>query len=292
MAAILEARDLHKHFARVHAVAGVSFAVQEGRCFGLLGPNGAGKSTTIEMLEGLLKPTSGEVQFRGAPLGKRYRERIGIQFQSTSLQDHLTVRENLEFFGALYPRRAPVDSLIARCRLEEFLDRDSHKISGGQRQRLLLALALVNEPELVFLDEPTTGLDPQARRNFWELVQEIKQSGTTVVLTTHYMEEAYLLCDEIAIVDHGRIIAQGSPAQLLSAHYNDSIIELPLADTQALDGQLAYLRKGDNAEISTSDLDASIARLQSLGIPLARLRIRPRTLEDLFIELTGKELRA
>ncbi len=292
MAAILEARDLSKHFARVRAVDGISFSVQEGRCFGLLGPNGAGKSTTIEMLEGLLEPTAGEALFRGAPLDKRYRERIGIQFQSTALQEHLTVRENLKFFSALYPRHASLQSLITRCRLDEFLDRDSHKISGGQRQRLLLALALVNDPELVFLDEPTTGLDPQARRNFWELVQDIKRSGTTVVMTTHYMEEAYLLCDEIAIVDHGRIIAQGSPADLLSAHYNDSILELPLTDVAGFEDRLPWLSNGDSAEIRTPDIDGTIAQLQSLGVPLARLRIRPRTLEDLFIELTGKELRA
>jgi ABC-2 type transport system ATP-binding protein len=292
MTALLEARDLRKQFARVCAVDGVSFAVDEGRCFGLLGPNGAGKSTTIEMLEGLLRPSGGQVLFRGAPLDRRYRERIGIQFQSTALQDHLTVDENLRFFASLYARRTPLDRLIERCRLEEFLDRDSHKISGGQRQRLLLALALVNDPEVVFLDEPTTGLDPQARRNFWALVQDIKREGTTVVLTTHYMEEAYQLCDAIAIVDHGRIIAQGSPSELLSAHYNDAVLELPLAAVAPVAGRLPILQRGEIAELLTPDIDATILQLQAAGVPLAQLRIRARTLEDLFLALTGKELRA
>ena len=292
MTAILEARDLVKHFPRVRAVDGVSFAVREGSCFGLLGPNGAGKSTTIEMLEGLLKPTSGEVHFRGAPLGRHYRERVGIQFQSTSLQDHLTVRENLRFFGALYPRRADPDQIIARCRLEEFLDRDSLKLSGGQRQRLLLAIALVNDPELLFLDEPTTGLDPQARRNFWELVQDIKRAGKTIVLTTHYMEEAYLLCDEIAIVDHGRIIARGSPEALLAEHFNDSVLQIPAEEAKKLDGALPLIPRGDITEIHTADIDGAITALRAAGASLAGLRIRPRTLEDLFLELTGRELRA
>ena len=221
MATVLEARDLIKQYPRVCAVGGVSFRVEEGSCFGLLGPNGAGKSTTIEMLEGLLSPSSGQVLFRGAPLGSHYRERVGIQFQSTSLQEHLTTRENLQFFSALYPRRRPLPELIALCRLEEFLNRDASKLSGGQRQRLLLAIALVNDPEVLFLDEPTTGLDPQARRNFWDLVQGAKAQGKTIVLTTHYMEEAHLLCDALMIIDHGKIIASGSPTALLAGHFDE-----------------------------------------------------------------------
>ena len=291
MPAVLEVRDLVKHYPGVRAVDGLSFTVQEGSCFGLLGPNGAGKSTTIEMMEGLLKPTSGQVMFRGAPLGGHYRERVGIQFQNTALQEHLTTRENLRFFSALYPKRRPLDELIALCRLEEFLDRDTSKLSGGQRQRLLLAIALVNEPEVLFLDEPTTGLDPQARRNFWDLVQGVKAQGKTIVLTTHYMEEAYLLCEEIAIVDHGKIIARGSPAALLAEHFDDSVLELPLAEAGKLNDGVAWKHKGEVAEIHTPDINGVIARLLAAGASLAQLRIRPRTLEDLFLELTGRELR-
>ena len=288
----LEVRELVKHFKQVKAVNGLSFDVKTGTCFGLLGPNGAGKSTTIEMCEGLLTPTSGSIRYRGEPLGPRYRERVGIQFQSTALQDHLTVIENLRFFSALYPVRRSLDELIALCRLEDFLDRDSRKLSGGQRQRLLLAIALVNDPELLFLDEPTTGLDPQARRNFWDLVRDIKAAGRTIVLTTHYMEEAYLLCDEIVIVDAGQIIARGVPSQLLAEHFNDSVLEVPAAEAPKLAGSaLAGTPKGDTLEIQTPDVNAAVAALLAAGVSLAQLRIRPRTLEDLFIELTGRGLR-
>ncbi|MBL6752159.1 MAG: ABC transporter ATP-binding protein [Nevskia sp.] len=291
MPAVLEVRDLAKHYARVRAVDGISFEVAEGSCFGLLGPNGAGKSTTIEMMEGLLRPTAGQVLFRGAPLGSHYRERVGIQFQTTALQQFLTVRENLAFFSALYPKRRPLDELVALCRLEEFLDRDAGKLSGGQRQRLLLAIALVNDPEVLFLDEPTTGLDPQARRNFWDLVRDIRAQGRTIVMTTHYMEEAYVLCDEIVIVDHGKTIARGSPRALLAEHYDDSVLELPAAEAAKLGGSIPLKDKGDTVEIHTPDVNDAIARLLAAGASLASLRIRPRTLEDLFLELTGRELR-
>jgi len=289
---VLEVRDLVKHFKQVKAVDGLSFEVLAGTCFGLLGPNGAGKSTTIEICEGLLKPTAGTVRYRGEPLGPRYRERVGIQFQSTALQDHLTVIENLRFFSALYPVRRPIEELIALCRLEEFLDRDSKKLSGGQRQRLLLAIALVNDPELLFLDEPTTGLDPQARRNFWDLVTDIKAAGKTIVLTTHYMEEAQRLCDEIVIVDRGRIIARGAPGQLLAEHFNDSVLELPVAEaTRLAAAGWGGVARGDTVEIQTPDVNAAVAALLAQGVSLAQLRIRPRALEDLFIELTGRGLR-
>lgn len=292
MTAVLDVYDLKKHYPKVKAVDGVSFEVAEGRCFGLLGPNGAGKSTTIEMLEGLLRPTSGEVRFRGEALGRHYRERVGIQFQSTALQDFLTVRENLHFFRALYERGSRIEDLIEICRLSEFLDRDSRKLSGGQRQRLLLALALVNDPELIFLDEPTTGLDPQARRNFWELIEDIKRQGKTVVLSTHYMEEAYLLCDEIAIMDRGTLIARGSPSNLLAQHFRDVVIELPEAEVDGRELGLVVHRRNGLAEITTGDVNDTIGRLLGANVSLARLKVRPRTLEDLFLELTGRELRA
>jgi len=205
----LEARHLVKQYPGVTAVNDVSFAVAEGICFGLLGPNGAGKTTTVEIIEGVTKPTSGEVRYYGEPAGDRFREEAGIQFQNTALQDYLTVRETLEMFRDLYDRQADIDEILEACSLTELADRDNRKLSGGQRQRLLLGVALVNRPRLIFLDEPTTGLDPQARRNFWELVQGILAKGATVILTTHYMDEAHVLCDEIAIMDAGRIIAQG-----------------------------------------------------------------------------------
>jgi ABC-2 type transport system ATP-binding protein len=280
----------------VRAVDGVSFAVREGQCFGLLGPNGAGKSTTIEMLEGILEPTAGEIRYRGEPIttggGLAYRQRIGIQFQSTALQDFLTVRENLRFFGRLYAKNKPVEELVDVCRLKEFLDRDASKLSGGQRQRLLLAIALVNDPEFLFLDEPTTGLDPQARRNFWDLVQAIKREGKTILLTTHYMEEAYVLCDEIAIMDHGRIIARGSPQSLLAEHFSDVVVELPVEALPAREWSFTVIRNNGLAEIMTADVNGVLRTLLEAGVSLAQLKVRPRTLEDLFLELTGKELRA
>ena len=292
MASVLKVRELRKFYPKVKAVDGVSFEVEEGQCLGLLGPNGAGKSTTIEMLEGLVKPTSGEILYRGHALDAAYRERVGMQFQHTALQDFLTVRENLDFFRSLYQRTMPLEQLIEACHLEDFLDRDHRKLSGGQRQRMLLAIALVNDPDLVFLDEPTTGLDPQARRNFWDLVQSIKARGTTVVLTTHYMEEAYLLCDDIAIMDHGRVIARGSPQNLLTEHFNDSVLELPSAEIAGRVIDLPLVHKEDRVEILSSDVNAAVRKLLDAGLSLAHLKIRPRTLEDLFLQLTGTELRA
>lgn len=293
MTALLEARQLVKHFRGVKAVDGLDLNVMAGRCLGLLGPNGAGKTTTVELLEGIQEPTSGEIRYRGEPLGARFRQDIGIMFQSTALPDFITARENLRLFGSFYPRRAPVAQLIEDCALGGFIDRDSRKLSGGQRQRLLLALALVNDPVLLFLDEPTTGLDPQARRNFWELVHRIKARGKTLLLTTHYMEEAYHLCDEIAIMDHGRIIAQGTPGALLAHHFDDVVLQLPETDfpDPPLSPALTVIRARESVEILTRDADGAIRELIAHGVSLTRLQIRPRTLEDLFLELTGRELR-
>ena len=227
MTTALEARNLVKQYPGVLAVDGVSFSVPEGTCFGLLGPNGAGKTTTVEIIEGVTRATSGEVYYYGEIAGDRFRQETGIQFQNTALQDHITVQETLEMFQALYERKADLEHVIEQCSLGDLLDRDNRKLSGGQRQRLLLAVALVNQPKLVFLDEPTTGLDPQARRNFWTLVKSIRAEGATIVLTTHYMDEAHVLCDEIAIMDQGKIITQGSPEELLYDKYGDTLINLP-----------------------------------------------------------------
>ena len=293
-AALLEVRDLVKKYPAVTAVDGVSLAVPEGMCFGLLGPNGAGKTTTIEIMEGILGATAGEVRYRGEPLGPRFKEETGILLQKTSLQDFLTVRQSLAMFRGLYAKGLSVDEVIQLCALEKLANRDNRKLSGGQLQRLLLAIALVNDPTLLFLDEPTTGLDPQARRNFWELVQSIKARKKTIILTTHYMDEAELLCDEIAIMDRGRIIAQGAPRRLLREHFAEVLLELPRQEFPEAARQLPLrlIEASDRVEITTDDLDGTLRVLMDARVPLTDLRIRPPNLEDLFLELTGKELRA
>ncbi len=293
MTPVLEVRELVKHYPGVRAVDGVSFTIEAGVCFGLLGPNGAGKTTTVEMMEGVTKPTSGKVLYWGEPLGPRFRAEAGIQFQKTALQEFLTVRETLQLFRRLYPRGRDVDELIRVCALEQVAGRDNRKLSGGQMQRLLLAIALANDPQVLFLDEPTTGLDPQARHNFWDLIRSIKAERKTVLLTTHYMEEAYFLCDIVAIMDRGRIIAEGSPAQLLKEHFEDIVLELPREDFRGepADFPLPLLVANELVEISTPDVERALQALLDRGVPLRHLRIRPRNLEDLFLELTGRELR-
>lgn len=294
MAVALEARQLVKQYPGVLAVDDVSFRVGEGVCFGLLGPNGAGKTTTVEIIEGVTPATSGEVWYFGEPAGEKFREEAGIQFQNTALQDYLTVQETLEMFQRLYDRRADLDAIVDECSLGELLDRDNRKLSGGQRQRLFLAVALVNRPRLVFLDEPTTGLDPQARRNFWELVQKIQSHGTTIILTTHYMDEAHVLCDEIAIMDSGKIMMQGAPDELLNKRFEGMIIQLPL---DAISGDLSTIehRVIENlgvVEIVSNDVSASLSALTPEVSDLNNIKIRQPNLEDLFLDLTGHTLRA
>jgi ABC-2 type transport system ATP-binding protein len=294
MQTALEARNLVKHYPGVLAVDDVSFAVAEGSCFGLLGPNGAGKTTTVEIIEGVTPATSGEILYFGEPAGRQFREEAGIQFQSTALQDYLTVRETLEMFRNLYDRRADLSSIIEDCSLGELLNRDNRKLSGGQKQRLFLAVALVNRPRLVFLDEPTTGLDPQARRNFWTLIQKIQARGTTIILTTHYMDEAHVLCDTIAIMDEGKIIAGGAPEELLKQRYSGLIIELPLEDvSRDLDGidHVVYESLGI-VEIVSQDISKSLELLSGRIDNLNRIKIRQANLEDLFLDLTGHSLRS
>lgn len=289
---LLQIKNLVKHYPTVKAVNGIDITLEAGICFGLLGPNGAGKTTTIEILEGINQATSGEILYKDKPLGEQFRNEAGIMFQSTALQDYITVRETLEMFSKLYPRHADLNELIDRCNLTEYLDQDNRELSGGQRQRLLLAIALVNDPDILFLDEPTTGLDPQARRNFWDLINDIKAEGKTIVLTTHYMDEAYMLCDEIAIMDHGKIIAQGTPKALLEENFNDVILQLPVSEVGNLDfSSLTTHEKNGHVEITTRDVNEVIATLIKNNISLSQLQIRQRTLDDLFLELTGKELR-
>jgi ABC-2 type transport system ATP-binding protein len=294
MTAVIEVREIVKTYPGVRAVDGVSLGIRQGICFGLLGPNGAGKTTLIEIIEGIQQPDQGTVLYQGAPAGATLRREAGIQFQVTSLQEFLTVRETLTLFKNLYPRTMELSEVIRLCSLEEFLDRDTRKLSGGQRQRLLMALAIVNDPAVLFLDEPTTGLDPQSRRNFWDLINLIKSRNKTVVLTTHYMDEAYTLCDEIAIMDHGKIIARGTPGQLLREHFEDVVLQFP---EEEIDGKLeglhlCHTKKPGLCEIQTRDVDGTVRTLLARGVSLSRMHIRSWSLEDLFIALTGKGLRS
>ncbi len=282
-----------KTYGSVQAVKGIDLEIGEGTCFGLLGPNGAGKTTTIEMMEGITAPTSGEVLFRGKPLDRTFKQKVGIQFQSTALPEYITVKETLDLFSAFYPRPRPLKEVIELCSLEDILARDNRKLSGGQRQRMLLALAIIPKPEIVFLDEPTTGLDPQARRNFWDLIRLIKAESTTVVLTTHYMDEAQILCDRIAIMDQGKILEIDTPDVLLDKHFQGVLITIPCRECKpGQDGIPASAEIcGDRLELQTSNLDTSIKELLDAKISLEGLSIHKPNLEDLFIKLTGSSLR-
>jgi ABC-2 type transport system ATP-binding protein len=290
----------------VLAVDGLDLEVRRGECFGLLGPNGAGKTTTVEILEGLLEPTGGEVEV----LGRRWardaaalRQLIGLTLQETHLPERLTVEEVVRLFRSFYGRGRGVDEVIALVGLEEKRRAWAVKLSGGQRQRLAVATALVGDPELLFLDEPTTGLDPQSRRQLWDVVTDLKRQGKTVLLTTHYMDEAERLCDRVAIVDHGRIIAEGTPRELVARHVGQEVVEFQAADgAPLLDGELAALPAVQSARrvaggwaLVTDQVHVAIpallARLAERGVPLAGLATHRATLEDVFVTLTGRRLR-
>ena len=291
---ILEIKNLKKYYPEVKAVDDVSFSIEPGICFGLLGPNGAGKTTVIEVIEGILDQTSGEIFYKGRRRGNTFKNEVGIQFQNTELPQYLTVKETLLTFRALYDRQADLDFLIETARLEEILKRDNRKISGGQKQRLLLAMALANDPELIFLDEPTTGLDPQARRHLWEIVRQIKSRKKTLVLTTHYMEEAEILCDIIGIIDNGKIIAMGTPAGLLQEHCGGVAIQLRIdIDESKLENfPCRWFKKDGHIEIQTDSPNECIRRMVDLGIDLSTMNVRSQNLEDLFLKLTGHDLRS
>ena len=290
---LIEASNLVKDFPSVRAVDGVSFAVEQGKCFGLLGPNGAGKTTTLEMLEGIQPCTAGEIRYKGRPLDAGYHEEVGIQFQATALQDFQTVAESLTMFSRLYRKTADKHELVALCNLHDILNQDTRTLSGGQRQRLLLAVALVNDPELVFLDEPTTGLDPQSRRNFWGLIETVRKRGKTVVLTTHYMEEAQRLCDVVAIIDHGRMIAHGQPQALIKDHFPDVVVRLPVEAWPKGRPLPENGRERDgHVELYTSEVPPLLDLLDKAGANLTEMRVETPNLEDLFLKLTGHTLRA
>lgn len=293
MKPLLEIKNLVKKYKDIVAVDNISFVIDRGTCFGLLGPNGAGKTTTIEVIEDVVRPTSGEIFYQGQPRGEAFRDGVGIQFQSTALLSMLTVRKTLETFQSLYRKTASIDDLVQMCQLADFQNQYNDKISGGQRQRFLLALALINQPELLFLDEPSTGLDPQARRNLWHLVQQIKKEGKTIILTTHYMEEAQYLCDEIAIMDYGKIIAHGSPAELIGIHSPEMTVILPQKQFVLDPDQLTMPVRtvNDTIEIKTNDVNACLNTLMTCGINLSDLTIRSPNLETVFLNLTGRQLR-
>ncbi len=297
-------QGLRKQYPKVLAVDGLDLEVRRGEVFGLLGPNGAGKTTTLEMIEGLTPKDSGRIEILGLTWekdGRAIRARIGVQLQATSLFNKITPREALDLYGSYYPKRRSTEDLLDLVQLADKADAYHITLSGGQQQRLALALALVNDPELVFLDEPTTGLDPQARRSLWDVVRGMQREGRTVILTTHYMDEAETLCDRLAIMDHGKVLTLGTPAGLIQELEVPSVIELtfegeapdPAAFAARL--QAAVERRADLWEIPTRDpkgaLPALLDLAEALQVPFQQVHIRRATLEDVFLHRTGRSLR-
>jgi len=304
-------RGIRKTYKDVTAVDGLDLEVHPGECFGLLGPNGAGKTTTIEICEGLNLPDAGEVQVLGqtwAANEKALRQRLGISLQETQFSEKLTVAETLRLFGSFYVHPRPLEEVLELVQLGEKRQGRVGQLSGGQKQRLALACALVADPELFFLDEPTTGLDPQSRRQLWELIEEVKRAGRTVVITTHYMDEAERLCDRVAIVDHGRIIALGTPRALINSLGAQHVIEFKLAaplgdpanppsdaDLLALAGARNVHRREESYLLESTHahrtIPALLAFLAARGLALEELSTHSATLEDVFVHLTGRQLR-
>ena len=300
----IECRGLIKRYGKVTAVDGLDLTVAPGECFGLLGPNGAGKTTTIEILEGLNRPDSGEVTVLGRRWGtheRELRERLGVSLQESRFQDKLTVFETLRLFRSFYRNGRDPEEALADLSLEEKRDARVGKLSGGQRQRLAVACALTGNPEILFLDEPTTGLDPQSRHQLWEHIRAFRARGGTVLLTTHYMEEAEQLCDRVAIVDHGRIIGQGAPAELVAGLRAPHILEFsssPPAGADllaAIPGAREPRQRGQMWSVCVDSLaqavPALLAALDREQSKLDSLSMHRATLEDVFLALTGRELR-
>ncbi len=302
-APVIEAENLIKRYGEVIALRGVSFAVNEGEVFGLLGPNGAGKTTTVEILEGLRTADGGQVSVCGLDpqrSGPEFKYAIGAALQSTALPDKMRVREALELFGSFYPRRRSAAELLKRFGLEEKRNAFYSQLSGGQKQRLALALALVNEPRVVFLDEPTAGLDPQVRREIYDIIEELKKEKKTILLTTHYIEEAERLCDRVAIVDHGQVIAQGTPRELKQRSGGVTRITVRLARPET-NGALSTLEGVSECRTEVDDyllystrvprtIVALVKHLEEKNNELVSLEISTPTLEDIFLELTGRRL--
>jgi len=300
-------RQLRKAYKDVVAVDGLDLEVQAGECFGLLGPNGAGKTTTVEICEGLTPPDSGEVEV----LGRRWisdaaqlRQRLGIQLQDTQLSEKLTVQETVRLFRSFFRQGAEASDIIVRVQLEEKQNSRVGDLSGGQKQRLALACALVGDPDFLFLDEPTTGLDPQARRQLWELIEEFKESGRTILLTTHYMDEAERLCDRVAIMDHGKVIALGTPRELIASTCAEQMVEftagsvshtLDVPALRRIEGVREVRTENGAVLLQVAELHTSVpallAELTRQNVPLTELRTHSATLEDVFVTLTGRHLR-
>ena len=304
----LKCRGLVKRYGDVPAVAGLDLEVRAGECFGMLGPNGAGKTTSVEMFEGLREPDAGELEVLGDRWqgdGLALRARLGIQLQETKFPEKLRVHEVLALFRSFYTRGLDVGELLALVSLEEKSDAYVRTLSGGQKQRLSLACALVGDPELLFLDEPTTGLDPQSRRQTWEIVESLKARGRTVLLTTHYMEEAARLCDRVAVVDHGKIIALGTPRELIASLGAEHVVEFATDGAQATPISESVLRTLPSVEDVARDRDiwrltvrevhravpALLAILSEHGAEATQLTTHHATLEDVFMSLTGRRLR-
>lgn len=302
---VVEVRGLVKRYGNFTAVNSIDLTIPAGMIFGLLGPNGAGKSTTLEMIEGVRIPDAGTVSVLGMDLRHHRREvqsRIGVQLQATTLFLELTVRETITFFRSLYPHPVKTTDLLREVMLEEKANAFPQDLSGGQRQRLALALALVNDPALIFLDEPTSGLDPQSRRMLWETILRLRERGKTIVLTTHFMDEAQMLCDKIAIIDHGQIIAQDTPTGLIDLLGASTTIECDLAttavseaDLRALPGVTDMRYSIEHPMLYTDSSEATLMALLRLasdrGVKLDHIQIHAPTLEDVFLKLTGRQLR-
>jgi len=306
--AAIQCRDLRKTYdGKVEAVRGLNLEIQAGECFGLLGPNGAGKTTTIEILEGLLQPTSGEVTIRGQSWkenSRELREAMGISLQETRLSEKLSVLETVELFSGFYRQPRPAREVLEQMQLEEKANAWVGKLSGGQRQRLAVATALVGNPKVLFLDEPTTGLDPQSRRQLWDIIRNFQQAGGTVLLTTHYMDEAERLCDRLAIVDHGEVIAEGTPADLIDRLGGHHMVEFQVSGDS--DGTSVEVWRGlpgvesvghDNGIVCLNvrephlTIPALLDAVQKDGKKLLHLTTRQASLEDVFVRLTGRHMR-
>ena len=307
MGAALEVHNLRKTYKDVIAVDGLELRVRLGECFGLLGPNGAGKTTTIEICEGLIEADSGEVEMLGMRWdsdSNRLRQRLGIQLQDTQLAEKLTVFETVRLFRSFYQAGPSPAEAIALVQLEEKQKSRVGTLSGGQKQRLAMACALVGDPEFLFLDEPTTGLDPQARRQLWDLIEEFKLAGRTILLTTHYMDEAERLCDRVAIMDHGKIIALGTPRELIASIGVEHVVEfsagaasktLVISTLRGIEGVREVTTENGSVRLQVTELHravpALLAELNRQGLPLTELRTHSASLEDVFVTLTGRRLR-
>jgi len=307
MPVAIECRDLRKTYdGKVEAVRGLNLQIETGECFGLLGPNGAGKTTTIEILEGLLQPTSGYVSILGHTWqenSRELREWLGISLQETRLSEKLSVRETIKLFASFYRQPRPSDEVLDQLQLREKADAWVGKLSGGQRQRLAVATALVGNPRILFLDEPTTGLDPQSRRQLWDIIRGVQQRGGTVLLTTHYMDEAERLCDRLAIVDHGQIIAEGTPADLIARLGGHHVVEFEASNNHSAAAErwrglpgVEGVRQDDGLVCLTVrephlTIPALLDAVEAQGGQLEHLTTRQASLEDVFVRLTGRHLR-